>query len=152
MCNTLGQECYNDSAETLSTIGFDGILAGGFMSTGEIRARHRALEAELASLGPVLDLVKGRYLLRTTPDLGSFRARWYGAKGSRGPVLWLSAPYPSKAAAFKAGKALWERSKRAANLKRTLSKLRPIIQGRDMVAIDIFERELSLAGACQVLS
>jgi hypothetical protein len=122
------------------------------MSTGELRARHRALETELASLGPVLALTPGKYLLHPTPDRGSFRARWYGAKGSRGPVLWASAPYPSKKEALEAGMGLFDRSKRAASIKRALSQLRPIIQGRNMVAVDIFERELSLAGARQVLS
>lgn len=122
------------------------------MGAGELRARHRALEAELISLGPVLALKPGQYLLQATPDQGSFRARWYGAKGTRGPVLWISAPYLSKKEAFEAGEALFERSKRAAKIKGTLSRIRPIIQGRNMVAVDIFERELSLAGACQVLS
>jgi hypothetical protein len=122
------------------------------MRASELRARHRALETELASLGQVLDLVEKQYFLRGVPDLGSFRFRWYGAQGMRGPILWTSKPYPSLSEAFEAGKALWERSKRAAKIKRTLSQLRPIIQGRNMVAVDIFERELSLAGARQVLS
>jgi hypothetical protein len=122
------------------------------MSTGELRARHRALETELASLGPVLALVSGKYLLHPTPDRGSFRFRWYGAKGTRGPVLWTSEPYPSKKEAVEAGLALFERSKRLAKIKGTLSKIRAQIEALNMAQVEIFERELSLAGARQVLS